>query len=280
MSLTRRSLLGLMAASPALSSSSSSSSSSSGQRLLFVRHSTVLVEAGGLRLLFDPALAPGFGAQGVLREAEEGEARSPSSLGRIDLVLISSGEPGSFDVDTIRRLDVRRARFLVPDDGVRKRLAQLGHARVRVLKAGDVVDVGGLRVTASPAQGVLGDAIGFHVASDGGPGLWHTGPIPPLEVDAQVMSFAADHEAAVVCGCCSGLGLSSSGPPWFAGVDDALALARLARARVLMPVARGVVPAGLFSLVLSAPPPTRPVTTSRDPRVEEPVMGTWYRFRA
>jgi hypothetical protein len=99
-------------------------------------------------------------------------------------------------------------------------------------------------------------------------------------LDAQVMSFAADHPAGVVAGCCSGLGLSSSGPPLFADVDDALALARLARARVLLPVARGAAPAGLFSLVLAAPKRTRPVTTSRDPRVEEPVMGTWYRFRA
>ena len=275
MSLTRRSLLGLLAAMPALSSSTSPTSAVT--RVLFVRHSTLLVETGGRRVLIDPSLSPSFGVQGVLHEVHKGPTPAPGSLGRIDVIGVTSGEPTSFDLRTVAGLDVRRARFLVPDDDVRKRLALLGHTRVRVVRAGDVVDIGGLRIHVSPAHGVLSAAVGFHLDA-GAPTLWHSGPIPPLEVDAQVASFAADHPASIVCVCASGMGLSSSGPPLFANVDDALALARLARARVLMPVAWGAVPAGLFALVLSAPPVATPLTTSRDPRIEYPEPGTWYRI--
>ena len=275
MSLTRRSLIALLATS---SAAASAASSPAALRLLFVRHSTLLVEAGGLRLLLDPSLRETFGAQGALRPiAGSPPPPPPAALGRVDVVLVTCGEPGSFDPDSVARLDVRRARFIVPDDGVRKQLALLGHHRVRGVRPGDVVDLGPLRVTVSPGRGVVSAAVGFHI-DDGAQRLWHTGTFPPLDVDAQVMSFAADHAADVVCACASGL-RSSSEPAIFADVDDALALARIARARVLLPIGGGVVPAGLLSLVLSVPTKTTTTTTTRDPHVEDPVPLTWYRFR-
>ncbi len=234
---------------------------------------------GGRRVLIDPSLRRGFGVQGLVQEAAGPAPPAPGSLGRLDVVAVTSGEPGSFDLDTVARLDLRRTRFLVPDEGVRKRLALLGHSGVRVVRPGDVVVVGGVRVSVSPARGLLSSAVGFHLDGGSGSTLWHTGPIPPLEVDALAMSFAADHAANVVCAWAAGIALSSSGPPLFADGDDALALARLARARILLPIGRGMVPAGLFSLVFTTTASSPPITTSRDPRIEDPVSGTWYRFR-
>ncbi len=241
----------------------------------------------GLRVLVDPCLAPSFGVQGLLSETTP--APTAGSVGRVDVVCVTSGEPGSFDSDTVAALDVHDARFLVPDDRVRKRLGRLGLSRVRVVRPGDVVPIGPLSFTVSPGRaplGLLPGSVGFHV-DDGVAALWHTGNIAPLEVDARATSFAADHPARVVCAGSSGLGLRSSNPPLLADLDDAMTLARLARARTMMPVARGARPAGLFSLILTMAGPPAPSTTTaphagRHHRVEvvEPQPGTWYRFGA
>lgn len=251
-------------------------------RLFFVRHSTVVVEMLGLRVLIDPCLAPHFGAPGVLEELAP--AVPAGRIGRIDVVCVTSGDIGAFHLDTVRQLDVSQARFLVPDRHVRDQLALLGHRRVRIVEAGDVVTFGPLAVTASPARGIVGAAVGFHfgvVGVEGAlrqPTFWHTGPVPPIEVDARSTSFAADHEAFVVCGAASGLAVATSGPALFANVDDCATLARLARARVLLPVARGARPAGLFSWVLSARE-SSPVTSTAALEIVDPVPGTWYATR-
>jgi hypothetical protein len=140
------------------------------------------------------------------------------------------------------------------------------------------VVIGGVAITASPAAAVIGRGVGFHL-DDGRAALWHTGSIPPLDVDAGSTAFAADHPARVVCAGASGLSLSSGGPPLFADVDDGVALARLAHARAVLPIGRGARPAGLFSLVLStAPPSSSP--PPRDLELIESQPGTWYRFGA
>ena len=243
----------------------------------------------GLRLLVDPCLSPHFGAPGVLRELS---LPPPAGrIGRLDVVCVTSGDIGSFDLDTVRKLDVSAAYFLVPDKRVRDQLALLGHRRVRIVAAGDVVPFGPLLVTVSPARGILGGGVGFHFAgigvddvSDVGgaerqPTLWHTGPVPPIEVDARSTSFAADHEASVVCGCASGFAVATSGPALFADVDDCAALARLARAGVLMPIARGARPAGLFSWVLSSKDSST-VSSTAALAIVDPQPGTWYASRA
>lgn len=229
----------------------------------------------GLRVLFDPCLAPQMGAPGVVSEVT---APPPAGrIGRVDVVCVTSGDFGAFDAATVAALDVGGARFLVPDDAVRKRLAHLGHRRVRVVDPGDVVGFGDVVVTASPAAAVFGNGRGFHLDGGGGATLWHTGSVPPLEVDAQSTSFAADHPARVVCAHASGLALTSSGPPLFADLDDGVALARIARARAVLPIARGARPAGLFSLVLTTSPPTT-TPSFADLEIVEPVPSTWYRF--
>jgi len=287
--------------SSSLRASSSSSSSSTttttaalpgggSLRLMPLRHTSVLVDIAGRRVLFDPSLSPSFSAQGVF--AAPPAARAPEELGPLDLVCVSSGELTSFDARTVARLDLGRARILVPDDDTAARVRRLGHSRVRVVRAGDTVAVAGLVVHVSPGRGVASDAVGFHVAHAGASttttssaataAIWHTGLVPPLDVDARVAAFAGAHGARVVLGCAWGLRLRAGGPDYAASLDDVITLARLARARVLFPLGASkdaASPAGVFSLVLARSPPLpEPLPDSVDLAVRLPLAGTWYRL--
>jgi hypothetical protein len=302
MTLSRRQAL-LMAAT-ALSPSSATSTTTAPLRLLPLRHTSVLVDIAGRRVLFDPSLSPSFSAQGVF--AAPPSARSPDELGPLDLVCVSSGELTSFDPRTVARLDLGRARILVPDDDTAARVRRLGHRRVRVVRAGDTVAVAGLVVHVSPGRGVASDAVGFHIAhadawststststptstststpttTTAAASIWHTGLVPPLDVDARVAAFAGTHAARVVLGCAWGLRLRAGGPDYAASLDDAITLARLARARVLFPLGASrdaATPTGVFSLVLGrSPPPPEPLPESADLAVRLPLAGTWYRL--
>lgn len=232
-------------------------------RLMRLRHTSVLVEVPGVRalprrVLFDPSLQPSYSMQGVFSAPPS--PRREEALGALDLVCISSADPTSFDPRSLAALDTRGAAVLVPDDSVARRVRDLGLTKVRVMRPGDVAETAGLVVRASPGRGVVGEAIGFHIvdrdeARAGSPrGLWHTGLLPPLEVDAAASTFATLHPADVVLGCAWGLRLRAGGPPLLADVLDATTLARLAGARVLVPLGREARPAGVFSLVWESPP--------------------------
>ncbi len=225
--------------------------------------------------MFDPSLSPSFSAQGVF--AAPSPARHADELGPVDLVCISSGEATNFDPRTLAALDARHASILVGDDDTARRVRQLGWRRVRVVSPTTPVDVGGLRVQASPGRGLLGPAVGFVIGSANHTGLrvWHTGPLAPLEVDARVAAFASAHAADVVLGCAWGLRARIGGPAVQAGVDDVAALARLARARMLLPIGRDAVATGLFSLVWE-PADVVNLDVGRSLHIERPVNGTWY----
>jgi hypothetical protein len=106
--------------------------------------------------------------------------------------------------------------------------------------------------------------------------------VPPLDVDARVAAFAGTHAARVVLGCAWGLRLRAGGPDYAASLDDAITLARLARARVLFPLGASrdaATPTGVFSLVLGRSPPLpEPLPESADLAVRLPLAGTWYRL--
>ena len=210
-------------------------------------------------------------------------ARAADELGPLDVVCISSGEPTAFDPRTLDALDARFASILVGDDDTARRVRQRGWRRVRVVQPGDAVDVAGLRIIASPGRGLTGPAVGFVVGAGGvagGPRLWHTGSLPPLEVDARAAIFANDHRVDVVLGCAWGLRARTGGPPLLADLDDVIALARLAHAKVLLPIATDAATVGLFSLVWERETVISDVDVdvSRGLRVERPVNGTWYKL--
>ena len=245
--------------------------------MLPLRHTTVVAEVAGRRVVFDPSLSLSFSAPGVFTGPLP--ARHADEIGPVDLVCISSGEATSFDPRTLTALDAWHASILVGDDDTARRVRQLGWRRVRVVSPTTPVDVGGLRIQASPGRGLTGPAIGFVVGSANreGPRLWHTGLLPPLEVDARAAAFASANPVDVVLGCAWGLRSRTGGPPLQADIDDVAALARLARARVLLPIGRDAVAAGLFSLVWEQEAPAVAVDQHRGGlHIERPVNGTWY----
>jgi hypothetical protein len=296
--LRRRDILGGSAAFALTASLSSSLATpatalpvaSSSLRLMHLRHTSVLVEIPGARVaprrvLFDPSLQPSFSMQGLFTAPPT--PRREESLGPLDLVCVSSSDPTSFDPRSLAALDTRGAAILVPDEGVARRVRHLGLTKVRVMRPGDVAETAGLVVRASPGRGVVGEAVGFHVmdrdearAGVPGRGLWHTGLLPPLEVDATVSTFATLHPADVVLGCAWGLRLRAGGPPLLADVLDAMTLARLAGARLLVPVGQDVRPTGVFALVWessSSPAPSSAPSSAPALRPLEP--GAWHRVR-
>lgn len=251
-----------------------------GVAVMLLRHTSVLATVGGRRLLFDPSLSSSFSAQGFFEAPSA--ARPPTSLGPLDLVCIGGGDPTSFDPRTLRHLDGERASFLVGDEDTARRVRQQGHRRVRVLRPFERTEVLGLTITASPAVGLLAPAVGFHVRSHEGRSLWHTGLVPPLDVDASAALFAEQHPAELVLGAAPALSAFASDPGLLAERDDVIALADLANAQQLIPIGEDAVPTGLFSLVwrrrVPSMLPSSPSSRQRAHVVERPQRGIWYRL--
>ncbi len=135
-------------------------------RITYVGHATVLIEAGGARILTDPILRH--------RIVHLRRRRSPI-LGiwqeNIDAVLISHLHYDHLDLPSLRRLGLQ-IRLIVPV-GAGSLLRQHGFTNIEELRAGERTSVGGVPVTAtmalhSGARGPLGptaECLGYIVGS-------------------------------------------------------------------------------------------------------------------
>jgi len=104
----------------------------------------VLIELGGVRLLTDPVLRPGF-AHINRRSAPP----SPEIAKRLDAVLISHLHLDHLDLRSLRRLD-GPFRLLVPR-GAGPFLRRKGFVHAEELSPGESCDVEGVEVVATPA---------------------------------------------------------------------------------------------------------------------------------
>ncbi len=125
----------------------------------------MLIELGGVRLLTDPVLRPGFAH--IRRHAAPPAADVTE---RIDAVLLSHLHHDHLDLASLRSF-ARDIRLVVPR-GAGSFLRRKGFARVQELASGESLDVEGVEVVATPAlhddrrlplTGVRAAAIGFVV---------------------------------------------------------------------------------------------------------------------
>lgn len=108
-------------------------------------HATVLLEIDGVRVLTDPVLRGRIGP--LVRIAGPPDL---SAVGRVDCVLLSHLHADHTDPSTLRRL-ARRGPILAPWPAARW-LHRVGVSEVQEVRPGDVVPIGALHVTATPAS--------------------------------------------------------------------------------------------------------------------------------
>ena len=109
----------------------------------WIGHSTVLVEAAGVRLLTDPLLRPRIAH---VRRVAAAPARIE---GEVDAVLVSHVHYDHLDLPSLRLV---RARRLVVPRGAGRLLERRGFGPVTELAAGEEISVGALTVRATHAE--------------------------------------------------------------------------------------------------------------------------------
>lgn len=246
-----------------------------GLRLLKVRHSTFVVELGGVRALIDPCFSRDLGLSPFVTAGPP--ALEPERAGRHELLLVTSGRPDHFDPRGARRLGGGRPWCFVPDDDVARALRDAGHRRVRVVRAGDVFEVAGVEVSVSPSQdGLSGRAAVGYRLSRGGRALWHTGAPPPLDLFAAPLAWARAHPSEVVVACWDAFA-TVEGRRITMGALDGQILAALAGARVVVPAHDDAAPSALGGLLLRHEPGPGERSLPGGARVVVVEHGVWYR---
>jgi L-ascorbate metabolism protein UlaG (beta-lactamase superfamily) len=153
----------------------------------FVGHSTTLIDIGGIRVLTDPFLRSRLGPL-----ARHGPLPDPGELA-VDVVLVSHGHPDHFDRRSIESLP-GNPMIIVPER-LGARLS--GRDRVRDVRAGDSVEIGGVTITAVPARHWISPGapraqpLGFVL--DAGPRVYFagdTGPYPGMRGIASGVDLA------------------------------------------------------------------------------------------
>jgi L-ascorbate metabolism protein UlaG (beta-lactamase superfamily) len=247
-------------------------------RLMKVRHSTFLLDVGGVRVLVDPCFSRDLG-WGPLLDVPPA-ALGPERVGRPALLLVTNGRSDHFDVRSLGELPGRDAWCFVPDDVVAKKLRHAGFSRVRVVQGGDRFEVGGVRVDVSPgADGLTArPAVGYRL-SRRGRSVWHAGSPPPLDLAPAIVRWARAHQTEVAL-CCWDAWSTGDGRRLTMGSLDAQLLAALARARTVVATCDDVRPSLPGSLLLAREPGRARREIAGGPRVVVAERGVWYRVAA
>jgi L-ascorbate metabolism protein UlaG (beta-lactamase superfamily) len=113
-------------------------------RITWVGHSTVLVELDGVRVLTDPVFRSRFAH--LRRVGAEGDV---DALGAVDAILVSHLHYDHLDLPSLARLG--RQQHVVVPKGARALLRKRGFEHVTELEVGGEVEVGPVRIRATPA---------------------------------------------------------------------------------------------------------------------------------
>lgn len=254
-----------------------------------LRHASILVEIADRRVLIDPWLTGGPGG-GLVIDTGEVDPTLVDRVGRIDLLLLTSSTFDRLDPSTLRALEDKRAFCLVPDERAAKTLRRAGFRRVRVVRVDATEEVRDMRITpfVCRADGLLPRSLGFHVAI-GDRSFLVAGAVPPIVVDDEVARSARALPAELAFLPRPDDVLTRIDPQ--ASDDDLVLVARLARARAVVPVASSVRPGPLMapiSAFISGRPERltieddddqrAPGPRAKGPRVVHADPWVWYRL--
>lgn len=114
-------------------------------QLTYIGHATVLIEMDGIRLLTDPLLRSRVGP---LRR--KGTVPGPALYQNLDVILISHIHLDHLDLSSLQLLD-RGTQIIVPR-GAGRLLRRWGFQHVTEVCAGETVEVGPLKITATYAR--------------------------------------------------------------------------------------------------------------------------------
>jgi L-ascorbate metabolism protein UlaG (beta-lactamase superfamily) len=115
-------------------------------RVVYLGHSTVLIELDGARLLTDPLFRRRIGPLLTRRSSPA----SADAVGRVDAVLISHWHRDHLDLPSLRRLP--RETPIVTPRGTAAIIRRAGFAAVTEVVPGHVVELAGMGVLAVPAD--------------------------------------------------------------------------------------------------------------------------------
>ena len=244
-------------------------------RLLKIRHSSFLVELNGVRLGIDLCFAPNLNLGPLFSSPRP--SLTPESIGDVDVLLFTSARGDHFDASALKKMTHRDATCIVADAGLAKRVRNLGFHRVIQVHAGEQVSVRGLDIRISPSLDLWapGPAVGFHLHC-GERSVWHMGAPPPLDFFSAPVDFAKANPAEVVLACADGQRLF--GRPCGMALDDALLLAALAKARIVIPQHDDAAVSPL-AVLFADRQPMNPLSLPHTTRLVSLEHGVWYRVR-
>lgn len=143
-------------------------------------HAMWLVEAGPLRFVCDPLLAPTH--HGGVFEVVPRRTVAAEAL-RADFVLVSHCHPDHFDVPSLHRLARLDPDSVVvtPDELVAWAARELGFREVRLVAPGQLVELDGVRLVTTPS--IAKDEWGVMMATEAGV-AWNQVDTVPADADA------------------------------------------------------------------------------------------------
>jgi L-ascorbate metabolism protein UlaG (beta-lactamase superfamily) len=122
-------------------------------KVIWLGHSSILLNIEGQKVLIDPVLAPRVGPLGFMMKRFQKTVVPPGDLPPIDLVLITHDHYDHLDMATIKAFQKTGTRFIVPL-GVSAHLMHWGipEARIQELDWWQSARFEGLEIIATPAQ--------------------------------------------------------------------------------------------------------------------------------
>jgi len=151
-------------------------------KVTWLGHSSVLVQMGGINLLFDPVFSEKAGLLGVGPKRFSEAPMSAEDTPPIDILYLSHDHYDHMDYDTIMALDGRVSCYVVPK-GMEEILAGWGIApsKVHPMAPWEETVIAGIRIALTPAQHSGGRGLGKSTLcsgiflSDGAHTLYYTG---------------------------------------------------------------------------------------------------------